>query len=133
MELIKWSSQYELGIEEIDNQHKGLVIIINELFSLMSQGKAKNNLDKIFDHLTDYTKKHFLAEEVMLFKFGYKEFDNHKDEHKKFVEKLNDLKKDMSNGDVTTSLKVLNFLKDWLLNNIQISDKKYSSFILSKM
>jgi len=71
MELIKWTEQYNTGITEIDNQHKGLVIIINELFELMSKGQARNKMDEIFDHLTDYTKKHFFAEETMLIKFAF--------------------------------------------------------------
>ena len=71
MELIKWTKEYELGIKEIDNQHKGLVIIINELFELMSQGKAKAKMNEIFDHLTDYTKKHFKDEERIMFLNNY--------------------------------------------------------------
>ncbi len=133
MELIKWTEQYNTGITEIDNQHKGLVIIINELFELMSKGQARNKMDEIFDHLTDYTKKHFFAEETMLIKFAYKEYDDHKEQHTKFIDQLNVLKKDLINNNVTVSIKTLNFLKDWLLNHILVSDKAYSAHIIEKM
>lgn len=129
MDLINWTQKYELGIKEIDNQHKGLVLIINELFNLMSEGKAKAKMTDIFDHLTDYTKKHFKDEEIMLVKYAYKHFDEHKEEHQKFIEQLGKLKLELAEGDVTVSLKTLNFLKDWLLNHILISDKKYSKEI----
>ena len=72
MELIKWTDKYLVGIKEIDNQHKGLVVLINELFNLMSQGKAKDNMNEIFIHLTEYTKKHFYTEELMLISVGKK-------------------------------------------------------------
>lgn len=129
MELIKWSDDYSVGITEIDNQHKGLVIVINELFNLMSEGKAKGKLSEIFDHLTDYTKKHFQAEETMLIKYAYHEFDKHKNEHQNFISKLQELKLDFDKGKITISVEVLNFLKDWLLNHILISDKKYMGII----
>lgn len=129
MVLVKWTDEYSVGITEIDNQHKGLVIIINELFELMSAGKAKAKMNEIFDHLTDYTKKHFYTEELMLIKYAYKGLDEHKEEHKLFIEKLNGLKTDLKQGDITISLKTLNFLKDWLLNHILISDKKYSTYM----
>jgi len=129
MELIKWTDQYSVGIKEIDNQHKGLVIIINELFSYMSEGKAKENLNEIFDHLTEYIKKHFFVEETMLVKYAYPDYDQHKVEHSKFIQKLNDLKSEFKSGKITISLEILNFLKDWLLNHIQHTDKKYSAFI----
>jgi hemerythrin len=129
MELIKWSGKYSIGIREIDNQHKGLVIIINELFVAMSEGKAKNKLDDIFDYLTEYTKKHFHTEEVALFKYAYPDIEQHKKEHQKFILKLKELKSDFKNDKVTVTLEVLNFLKDWLLNHILISDKKYAAHI----
>ena len=129
MELIQWSEKYEIGIEEIDNQHRGLIIIINELFELMSKGKAKDKLPEIFEHLTEYTKKHFSTEEIMMVKYAYPERDNHKNEHQKFIQKLTDLRKDFTNNKITISIEVLNFLKEWLLNHILISDKKYVGHI----
>ena len=130
MEIIKWTDEYSVGINEIDNQHKGLVILINELFNLMSKGKAKDNLKEILDHITDYTKKHFLAEETMLIKYAYPDFEQHKLEHIKFVEQLNNLKSDFYSGKVTISIEILNFLKNWLINHIMHTDKKYSKHIL---
>jgi len=129
MELVKWTEEYSVGIKEIDNQHKGLIIIINELFTLMTKGKAKDNLSEIFDYLTDYTKKHFFTEETLLYKYAYPDLEKHKIEHSKFIEKLNNLKSDFSKGKITISLEILNFLKDWLLNHIKLSDKKYSIHI----
>ena len=129
MELIKWTDKYTLGIQEIDNQHKGLVVIINELFTYMSEGKAKEKMEDVFDHLTEYTKKNFSAEELMLYRYAYKDIEEHKVEHKKFIEKLEAFKKDFNNSKITISLEVLNFLKDWLLNHILISDKKYATHI----
>ena len=122
-------NEYLVGIKEIDNQHKGLVIIINELFTYMTAGKAKEKLDDIFDHLTDYTKKHFSTEEIVLQRYAYPELDQHKEEHLKFIKKLEDLKSDFESNKITVSLEVLNFLKDWLLNHILVSDKKYAAHI----
>ena len=130
MEIIKWTEEYSVGIKEIDNQHKGLVILINELFTLMTKGKSKDSLSEIFNYLTDYTKKHFFTEETLLYKYAYPEIDQHKLEHSKFIENLNNLKSDFKTGKITISIETLNFLKDWLLNHIKLSDKRYSVYIL---
>ena len=129
MELIKWTEKYSVGMDEIDNQHKGLVIIIKEVFNLMSEGQAKNKLNEIFDHLTDYTKKHFYTEEKMMIKYAYSSYDEHVEEHSKFIDKLESLKSEFKDGKVTISLEVLSLLKDWLLNHILISDKKYAPIL----
>ncbi|HAF30120.1 MAG TPA: hemerythrin [Bacteroidales bacterium] len=125
MELIEWSDKYLVGYDEIDNQHKGLVIMINELFTFMTEGKSKENLEIIFDHLTVYTKEHFSNEEKMMLKYDYPDYEQHKLEHVKFIERLNSFKSDFENNKITISLELLNFLKDWLLNHIVITDKKY--------
>jgi hemerythrin len=129
MEIIKWTEEYSVGIKEIDNQHKGLVILINELFTLITKGKSKDSLSEIFDYLTDYTKKHFFTEETLLYKYAYPEIDQHKLEHSKFIENLSNLKSDFDRNKITISIETLNFLKDWLLNHIKISDKRYSVHI----
>jgi len=133
MELIKWTDDYSLGISEVDNQHKGLVILINELFSLMTKGKSKDHLVEIFDHLTDYTQKHFMVEEMMMEKYNYPDLEQHKSEHQKFIDQLHVFKSDFKTEKVTLSLEVLNFLKDWLLNHISITDKKYTPHIEKMM
>ncbi|PLX17174.1 MAG: hemerythrin [Marinilabiliales bacterium] len=129
MELIKWTDKYSIGIKEIDNQHKGLVIIINELFTYMSEGKAREKLEIIFEHLADYTKKHFSTEELVLYKYAYPGLEKHKEEHLMFIEKLENLQSDFSHEKITVTLEVLNFLKYWLLNHILISDKHYANHI----
>ncbi|HRW63943.1 MAG TPA: bacteriohemerythrin [Bacteroidales bacterium] len=125
MELIQWTDNYLTGFKEIDNQHKGLVIIINELFTLMQQGKAKKHLDEIFDHLTDYTKKHFFEEEKMMIKYAFNEYNQHKEEHQRFIDQLAKLKSEFALNKVTISIETLNFLKQWLLNHILVTDMKY--------
>jgi hemerythrin len=89
----------------------------------------KEKMNDIFDHLTDYTKKHFSTEEIVLRRYKYAEFDQHKQEHDKFIDRLEELKTDFASEKVTVSLEVLNFLKNWLLNHILISDKKYAAYI----
>ena len=133
MELIKWLDGYSVGIEEVDNQHKVLVEIINELFTQISQGKAKDNLNEIFDRLTEYTKVHFKDEEAMLVKFAYPDIISHRFEHNKFVKKLSEMKLEFDSSKITISLEILNFLKDWFINHILITDMKYSEYIKNQV
>jgi len=59
MSIMKWNDAYSVGVEEIDNQHKGLVNNLNELFDAMSIGKANDVLGKILDQLIRYAQIHF--------------------------------------------------------------------------
>ncbi len=128
MGIIKWEDKMSVKVKEIDEQHKKLVNMINELHEAMLERKSKEALGKIIDGLIEYTDIHFKTEEKYFDKFGYPEADAHKKEHQDFVKKVVDFKKGYDEGKLLLSLDVMNFLKDWLVNHIMGSDQKYSDF-----
>ena len=44
MALLTWQDKYSVGIAQIDDQHKQLIIMINELNDAMLAGKGKDVL-----------------------------------------------------------------------------------------
>jgi len=125
MELISWKESLNVGIKDIDGQHRRLVALINKLFEAMSQGKSKEIMHSVFSELSNYVITHFATEEKLMKKYKYSDYDQHKQEHKFFIDKLNEFKIKFSNGNLSISLEVLNFLKDWLLKHIIGTDRKY--------
>jgi hemerythrin len=132
MSFLEWKDELSVGISVIDKQHKELVNTINELHSAMSMGKGKEHLNEVLKKLTDYTKEHFKAEEGYMTKYGYPDYDAHKKEHNLFVEKVENFKRDFGLGKLLVSLEVMSFLRDWLVNHIANTDKKYTGFFNSK-
>ena len=132
MSLIKWDNNYSVNVSEFDNQHQKLVEMINELNDAMREGKAKDVLGKIIDGLLDYTGVHFSNEEKYFAQFVYPDTFSHKKEHNDFVKKVTEFKQGFDNGRLMLSMEIMNFLTDWLINHIQKSDKKYSSFFNGK-
>jgi hemerythrin len=125
MELFSWKDSLNTGISEIDEQHKKLVGLINKLYDAMSQGKSREIMQAVLGELSNYVITHFATEEKLMKQFGYDDYDSHKQEHKFFIDKLNEFKLKFSAGDAALSLEVLNFLKDWLLTHIIGTDRKY--------
>ena len=56
-EKIEWNDSYLLGIPEIDNQHKKLLELANDLHEAAagSEENYKLNMSKVLKKLTDYT------------------------------------------------------------------------------
>ncbi len=133
MAFIKWDDKFLTGVSEADNQHKKLVKLINELYDTMKQGKEQNIIGKIIDELAKYAIVHFSTEEKLMQKYGYPGLANHKREHEIFIQKVEEFKKEQAEGKITLSIKVLNFLKDWLINHIMGTDKEYGPFLTSRM
>jgi len=124
MDLILWLDSYSVGNEKIDEQHKALVKLINELFRSISAKDKDIQTQKIFLELYNYTINHFTNEERIMRENGYSKYEDHRIEHKVFTQKITDFKHDYQKGNTKITIELLNFLKDWLIKHIIGTDKK---------
>lgn len=128
MNLIEWNSNYSVGIEKFDNEHKKLIELINKLNDAMKNGRSREVLNDIISSLIKYAQTHFKSEEDFFKSSAYPEAQAHSNFHKAFVLKVTDFEKRFKLNQVGLGVDVMNFLKDWLINHIQKEDKKYSSY-----
>ncbi len=131
-ELMRWDSSLQLGIGQIDEQHKQLVTMINDLHRAMKQRQTMATMSGILERLVSYTVYHFGNEEKLFQKHGYPEYDQHKKIHETLVGKVVEFKTKIDRGDSTISMELMDFLKDWLVTHIKGTDKKYVPFLQAK-
>ena len=131
-ELMRWDSSLQLGIGQIDDQHKQLVTMINDLHRAMKQRQTMATMGGILERLVSYTVYHFGHEEKLFQKHGYPEYDQHKKIHETLVGKVVEFKSKIDRGDSTISMELMDFLKDWLVSHIKGTDKKYVPFLQEK-
>jgi len=132
MSLIRWNESLRLNVTEIDQQHRRLVEMINELSEAMRQGKSKERLGKTLKGLVAYAGTHFKNEEHYFEKLGYPEAEKHKAEHAAFVRKMNEFTHAYEAGKLGVSTQLATYLGDWLQKHITGSDKKYAAFFHEK-
>lgn len=132
MALMTWKDAYSVKVQSIDDQHKQLFDLINQLHDAMKTGKAREFLSEVLDRLIDYTKTHFTNEEYMLAKVNYAEYLPHMAEHRKFTDKIEAISRELKAGSTGLSIELMQFLQDWLVNHIMKVDQKYSP-MLSKV
>lgn len=130
MALFNWTDDYSVGIKEIDEQHKKLFEILNELHNAMKEAKSKSVLGKVITDLISYTEFHFSSEEILLKNCKYPHFKEHKAIHDQFTKKVKGFEKEYKDGSAIVSHEIIQFLKEWLVNHIKESDKQYSMFII---
>lgn len=126
--FIIWSEEFSVGIKRFDDQHKKLIEIINRLYDLMSKNKTHEELKSVISELKNYTEYHFLDEENFQKTIGYNDYQKHKKLHNEFVKKINIFEENFNKNSIGLSSEIMIFLKKWLLNHINIEDKKYGLF-----
>ncbi len=129
-ELVKWSDGLSVGIQEIDEQHKVLVGLLNELNQAIHEKKGNAIGIQILGRLAEYTRIHFAVEESLMRIFDYPGFEKHKAEHQALVEQVIKLQGKLKAGKASISFELMHFLKIWLTKHIIESDKQYAPFFL---
>lgn len=127
---IPWKNKYSVSVDSIDDQHKQLVNLINELNNSMLYEKGRDKISQIIKGLVDYTIFHFDYEEGLLKKNGYHDFDNHKKVHTKFIDTIKAFQHDFEYNEKELSKEVMDFLKKWLIEHIMGTDQKYSELMI---
>ncbi|MEA1889724.1 MAG: bacteriohemerythrin, partial [Pseudomonadota bacterium] len=127
-----WKEEYSVGIDSIDQQHKKLLSLINQLQTAVDYSTGKEFEREALDELVTYTKDHFSYEEGLMEKNAYPDFVAHKAQHVKMIRKVEDVLAEYDRDPETAMSNALNFLKDWLINHINGTDKEYSSFLIEK-
>ena len=109
MSLMAWEDSYSVQIPIIDEQHKKLFTLINQLHDAMSKGKGNDVMGRVISELVSYTKTHFGMEEKLMQSKNYPDLKAHQAQHRKFVEKVEEFQKEFAQGKITVSNEVMLF------------------------
>jgi len=129
---IEWHDNYSVGIKSIDQQHKKLINLINQLQTAVDYSTGEEFEREALDALVDYTRTHFSYEESLMQEYGYPGYEPHSAEHQKMIKEVEDILAEYDKDHEQAILRALNFLKEWLIDHINGTDKQYSSFLIEK-
>ncbi|MDR1317034.1 MAG: bacteriohemerythrin [Spirochaetales bacterium] len=128
--FVYWDDSFSVGVPLIDEQHKELVRMTNVLFEGCERGgTGLVSFMQTIQSATNYAKIHFATEEKYMVLVSYPDYEPHKREHESFVaEVLRQVR--LFEQNKTQPMDFALFLKNWLLNHIAVSDKKFSPFFI---
>jgi hemerythrin len=132
MGFITWNDHYSVGVKEIDDQHKKLIALANQLYDAMRAGTSLNVLGPVLTELVEYTSYHFACEERLLLQHGYPEHAEHKEMHDALAEKARQFSDAFAQGLGSRAMDVMLFLSNWLNIHILEVDKRYAEFLSDK-
>jgi hemerythrin len=131
IQFVQWTHELSVGVEEIDEQHKVLIKIINEMHEAIRLLRSKETVGEILGRLIEYTRIHFAVEESLMRILNYPGYEDHKAQHEELLIGVFDLKKKLADGKAAVGFELMHFLKRWLTKHIMESDHQYSEHFLS--
>jgi diguanylate cyclase (GGDEF)-like protein/hemerythrin-like metal-binding protein len=108
--LLPWKSSYESGHPLIDQQHKELFRLGNQLITAsLSQDTQREEFLSLATELIDHVAQHFKDEEAILADIGYAELEQHHRAHSGLLARAKKLRDQAETG-TTTTRDVIHFL-----------------------
>jgi hemerythrin len=132
MQFFEWEDAYNIGVREIDIQHRGLFNIISKLSTSRQYETEGKYFFAMFNQLVDYTRIHFATEERYMREAQYPRFIEHQQEHTAFFIEVTKLAGDFEKKAPDIQQKILNFLKDWYTTHIMGTDRDYQKTFMEK-
>jgi hemerythrin len=130
--IVNWDDKYATGIELIDEQHKALIEIINDLYLACTEDGFENP-DEAFretlKRMVDYVRFHFGAEQKLLEHIKYPKFADHKTEHDTMVKNILEAAKEYNEGKRFVPNHFVRTLRDWVFSHIALADKLYAAYV----
>lgn len=124
MSVFQWSSLFETGLVDVDNQHRRLVELVNEFDRNVNSGSS-DNIDRVLQALADYTVYHFRCEEEIMARERVAEAHAaaHRATHQRFVQQVATWIECRRRGEVIRLQQLVDFLVNWLIFHILGDDQ----------
>ncbi|WP_299044242.1 bacteriohemerythrin [uncultured Thermosynechococcus sp.] len=139
---IEWTEKLKTSHAGLDNQHKELLTMVNELGEAVQQGEGAATMKRLFACLLSYADWHFRYEEELAAKYQCPIAERNLREHEAFrrlIAKFEEEYKAARAAALTgqgspEALEALavtfhRHLVDWMLNHIAVVDKQIGEYV----
>ena len=131
-QLLTWNDYLKTGIEIVDQQHRGLIDLVNETAAKLTSGEHLNagEMKTLLGFLADYAATHFSTEETLMALGGVDEghINHHRQSHASFLRQVNEMGGELANGTLTGH-QLMDFLGNWLIYHMLGEDQQLSGLL----
>jgi hemerythrin len=124
--LLEWSNEYCIGNDVIDEEHRNLFIMANEVFKIETPQAEIDKIRSLLYKLYDYMKNHFDHEETYMAQIKFTGIVTHKIKHSEIISEMNTIMKS-SHQIAALSAKLSEMMVKWVLKHILEEDIKIRS------
>lgn len=126
---ISWDESLNVGIATIDEHHRYLFDLTNDLIDVVANRLGARELGRVLNALGRYASVHFSAEEKMMEHHGYDRIGLQREQHQLFLQRLQEFGRELHANPLVAQHEILLFLKNWLVAHIRDEDSQLSALI----
>jgi len=128
MPYIKWEPHNSVHVDILDEQHRKLFDIVNDLID--ENELESGHTFSILRDLVDYISVHFHDESIVMMDSNYPGFPGHSRQHEQFIEKVEKFLNACREGDADLEKNMIIFLRDWIYTHTTKLDMQYADHLV---
>lgn len=113
MTLLTWKDSYSLGVPSVDNEHRELIALINDVYSHMDNEAGVDEIEACLEDIYAGIASHFALEERHMREAKYEEYQAHKDQHEDLLDQLRDMMDEYMDDPLSGRKSLQAGLADW--------------------
>lgn len=125
MATIAWTDDLAIDDSQIDFQHRQLIDAIGDLEDALAAGD-RHRVGEAIPFLRQYVLTHFADEERVLALIAWPRLAEHRELHRGFCRRLDELEGSCLRGDLAAGAMLLGFLAAWLAGHIRGADREFA-------
>ena len=127
--LIEWTDDLSVGSESIDEDHRLLIRIVNQLHEAIETRADRSTIGDLLGRLAEYTADHFAEEEQIMRRVRYPHTDQHVQQHGALLDRLGELFHQFELGNIDVTPRTTEFLSDWVLTHLKSQDRDLGIYL----
>lgn len=124
--------ELRLGVPSMDAEHALQIGLVEALGRAVAERKSGEVANEILEKLLDYTRVHFLAEELMMRMEGYPAYEAHLAEHGELLLELQRIRAAHERGDHPVTHNAVEGLRSWLSGHVRTQDLAFAAFLSAR-
>lgn len=124
MALLQWKPEYSVGIESMDDEHRAMMALINDVYLSLEGESGEAEIDDGLGQIFNTISMHFALEERLMRDNDYAEFEAHKRDHEKLLDQMRDLMDSYFDDPVIGANRLQEQLSEWFAGHFSSFDAR---------
>lgn len=130
MDVKDGDSQVSVGYDDIDSEHRVQIGLMDALEQAVRERRQGARVDELLERLLDYSRVHFLSEQLLMRHHAYSGYDDHVQDHDRMVSALEELRRAYDERGTAYSLEIMQRLRADLIAHIRGRDNELGRYLL---
>lgn len=130
--LLVWTENLSVKVQELDDDHKKLIKVINELHYAILGGGSSGEVDAVeieiaLHRLENYARVHFDREEKILAAAAHADLEAQREAHRNMVLAVAEMTVRFHESTKSRhASELMNFAYEWLTNHVYVADRRWA-------